>query len=133
MTKIIVFFLSIFVATAGIAENFTLNNQSPYPIEMQHSKIALQWATSARDTDENNNRLQQGVKLNPDTLRVLTQHGKINLTLPEKAEYFRVIVWSKGVGEPDFLTNWVNIVPNKTYTLNEDHLVPVTLMSGMGC
>ena len=74
-----------------------------------------------------------GVQLNPQTLQVLTRSGTIQLSVPKKAEYFRVVAWSKGEGEPDLLTNWVDIVPNKVYTLQTDHLVPTVLMIGTGC
>ncbi|MBL7481382.1 hypothetical protein [Legionella bononiensis] len=80
-----------------------------------------------------NKRVREGLKLNPDTLLVLTQMGKSNLAVPEHTEYFRVLVWSKGKGNPDCLTNWVDLIPNKTYTLIKDLLVPVALMSGTGC
>jgi anti-sigma regulatory factor (Ser/Thr protein kinase) len=59
--------------------------------------------------------------------------GKIELTIPEDMGYFRVVVWSKGKDAPDLSTNWIDIIPGKTYTLETDHLVPVVLMSGMGC
>ena len=133
MKKIILFFISILVGTTGFAESIVLNNQASTPTNNPKSKIAIQWATSARNAEVGNNLVKQGLKLNPDTLRVITQVGKINLNIPKKAEYFRALVWSKGAGAPDLLTNWVNIVPNKTYTLNEDHLVPLALMAGTGC
>jgi hypothetical protein len=132
MKKIILFLYSMLVATTGFAGNFILNNQTSNP-NNEKSRIAIQWAFTAKDVAENNNKIIQGKKLNPHSLRVLTQTGKINLTIPKHAEYFRVLVWSKGVGEPDLLTNWVDIVPNKTYTLNKDYLIPRVLMSGMGC
>lgn len=48
-------------------------------------------------------------------------------------EYFRVLVWSDGKSEPDLLTNGVDVVPNKTYTVRDDLLVPAVLMAGTGC
>ncbi len=134
MKKTMLFFLWLIVVSAtGFAENLVLENQTPYPSKNQKSKIAVQWATSAKEVDEGNNALLHGLKLNPDTMQVLTQSGKISLSIPKKAEYFRVLAWSKGEGDPDFHTNWVEIVPNKTYTLKADHLVPSVLMSGTGC
>ena len=123
----------MFIGTTGFAESFVLNNTAPYPASNHTSKMAIQWATSARDVDDNNNIVRKGLTLNPDSLKVLTQVGSINLDIPKKAEYFRVLVWLKGAKNPDFLTNWVDIVPNKIYTLNEGHLVPRALMSGTGC
>lgn len=134
MKKIALFFLSLFVVAAtGFAENLVLENQTSYPAKNQKSKMAVQWATSAKEVDEGNNAVIQGSKLNPSTLQVLTKPGKVNLSIPKQAEYFRVLVWSKGEGEPDLLTNWVDVVPNKTYTLKTDHLVPSVLMLGTGC
>lgn len=121
------------LATRGFAENIVLENQTSHPIIDQKSKMAIQWAASAREVDEENKALIYGLKLKPETLQVLTQSGKIDLSVPEKVEYFRVLVWSKGEGDPDLLTNWVDIVPNKTYTLETDHLVPAALMAGTGC
>jgi hypothetical protein len=71
--------------------------------------------------------------LNPGTFQILTQSGKITLSIPNNAEYFRVLAWSKDEENPDFHTNWVDIVPNKTYTLEADKLVPSVFMSGSGC
>ena len=134
MKRNVLFFLMLLAtATSGFAENLVLENQTSFPIKNQKSKIAIQWATSAKEVDEANKAVIYGLKLNPETIQILTQSGKIDLSIPEKAEYFRVLVWSKGEGNPDFLTNWVDIVPNKTYTLNPDHLVPSVLMSGTGC
>jgi len=127
--KNILFFLALFVVNTGFAEHFTLNNQAYNPAQ----KIAIQWATSSKEVEKSNKMVRNEVKLNPKTLRFLTQMGKIDLDIPKKAEYFRVLVWSKGAKNPDFLTNWVDIIPNKIYTLNEDHFVPLALMSGTGC
>ena len=134
MKKIALCFLCLcFIAATGFAENLTLDNQSTYPMKHQNSKMAVQWASSAKEIEEGNQALMHGSKLNPSTLQAITKPGKIKLSIPKNAEYFRVLTWSKGDGDPDFNTNWVNIVPNKTYTLEEDHLVPSVLMSGSGC
>lgn len=121
------------LATTGFAENIVLVNQTSYPIKNQKSKIAIQWAVSAREVDEGNKALIYGLELKPETLQIVKESGKVELTIPEKVEYFRVIVWSKDEKDPDLVTNWVDIVPNKTYTLETDHLVPSVLMSGTGC
>ncbi len=131
MKKIMLFFLLL--TTTGFAENLVLENQTPYPVQNQDSTIAIQWATSAKEVDEFNKAIMHGVKLNPATFQVLTQPGKVNLSIPTNAEYFRVLIWSKNQENPDFHTNWVDIAPNKTYTLTADHLVPSVLMSGSGC
>ena len=131
MKKITIFFLSLLVVATGFTENLVLENQTSYP--NKKSKIAVQWANSGKEVDEGNNAMISGSKLNSDSLQVLTQSGKTTLTIPKNAEYFRILAWSKSEGDPDLLTNWVDIVPNKTYTLKQDHLVPSVLMLGTGC
>jgi hypothetical protein len=134
MKRITLFFFSLLiVATTGFAENLTLWNQTSYPNKSVKSQIAVQWASSAKEVAENNNASIQGLEMNPDSMQTLPQGGKINLSIPDNAEYFRVIVWSKGGKDPDYLTNWVDVVPNKTYELKADHLTPSVLMTGMGC
>lgn len=125
--------LGLLMAATGFAENLILENQTSYPVKNQKSKIAIQWASSAKEVQEHNNAMIDGSTMSPKTFQVLNQSGKVNLKIPKKAEYFRVLAWSNGEGNPDFLTNWVDIVPNKTYTLKADHLVPSILMQGTGC
>ncbi len=129
MKKIVLFFL--LAISTSFAQDLVLHNETSYPI--QKSKIGIQWATSAKEIEESNQAITAGTKLNPDTIQLLSQSGKVHLTVPKKAEYFRLLVWSTGEGEPDLLTNWVDIVPNKTYTLKPDHLFPSVLMAGIGC
>jgi len=131
MEKIALFFLFLFVAATGFTENFVLMNQTSYP--HQNAKIAIQWASSAKEVTDSNHALISGEKLKPNTLQVLTKSGKVNVNIPKNAEYFRVLVWSEEQSDPDYHTNWVDVIPNKTYTLKTDHLVPTVLMSGMGC
>jgi hypothetical protein len=131
MKKWMLFFLV--VATVGFSDSFVLENQTSYPDKSQKSKIAIQWASSANEVNEANNALMNGLKLNSKTLQTLKQTGTLNLNIPKKVEYFRIVAWSTGTGEPDFVTNWIDVVPGKTYTLQTDHLVPTVLMQGTGC
>lgn len=131
MIKLAAFWLFLAGVTIGYADTLTLENQTSYP--NQKSKIAIQWAATAKEVDEDNKALLGGAKVNPNTLSPLAQQGKVNVAIPKKAEYFRVVAWSQGDGNPDLHTNWVDVVPNKTYTLQADHLVPLVLMSGSGC
>lgn len=124
-------FVMLLLASVGFSGDFVLENRTSHP--QKTSKIAIQWANSAREVDEGNKALMAGAKFNAKMVSFLTQMGKIRITIPKKAEYFRVLAWSKGDQEVDFHTNWVEIVPNKTYTLESDHLVPCVLMPGMGC
>jgi hypothetical protein len=127
MNRLLLLFLVF--ASIGCAENFTFENQTIYP--SNKSKMAVQWASSVQEVQERNQALIQGQKLNE--LQFIKGTGEINLTIPKKARYFRILVWSKGEKEPDLHTNWVEIVPSKTYTLTTDLLVPSVLMSGTGC
>lgn len=134
MKKIILFCLSLLIiGSTGFAENLVLKNQTSYPAKNQKSKIAIQWANSAKEVQEGNDALIHGTQLNADTLQVITQRGKIKLAIPKNAECFRVLVWSINQEDPDLATNWVDVVPNKTYTLKTDHLVPTVLILGTGC
>lgn len=128
MKKIALFLL---LTTGLFAGSITLDNQTAYPTKQ--SKMAVQWANSAREVDEDNKALIDGAKLNPNTLQPISRTGEVKLTLPKKAQQFRVLVWSKGSGAPDYTTNWIEITLNKTYTLETDYLIPVELMVGSGC
>lgn len=134
MNKVVLVFFSLLFANVGFADGFVLNNQVANPASNNKFRIAIQWASSAKEVKEYNNRIKQRAKLNPSSLQILARVSKINVDIPKNMEYFRVLVWSNSVGEqPDLLTNWVDIIPNKTYTLNEDKLTSLALMSGMGC
>lgn len=125
--------LSLMIAMTGCAEEIVFENKTSYPMKNQQTKIAIQWASTAKEVDENNKAVIYGSTLNSDNIQVLTEPGKINVNIPKQAEYFRVLAWSKGEGDPDLLTNWVDIIPNKTYTLEPGYLIPAVLMSGTGC
>jgi hypothetical protein len=131
MKIMILFFLVL--ARSSFADSLVLENQTSHPNTDQKSKIAVQWASSAKEVNEGNQALIYGSKLNQKSLQFLKKTGTLTVNIPKKAEYFRVVVWSNGEGEPDLVTNWVDIVPDKTYTLQSDHLVPSVLMLGTGC
>lgn len=65
-------------------------------------------------------------------LTVLPLKEQIQLTPPERARYFKVWVWSNSGNRPGLLTNWVEVIPNKTYTVKQDQLMPAVLLSGSG-
>jgi hypothetical protein len=121
------------LAASVFAQDIVLENQTSYPNKDQKTKMAIQWAASAKEVDGSNKELMYNSKITSNTLLDIAKSGKLKLSLPEKAEYFRVIAWSKADGEPDYVTNWVDIVPNKVYLLKSNHLVPVVLMLGTGC
>ena len=132
MKKTTLFILSLLtLAATGFADCVRLENQTPYPKEK--SKMAVQWATSTKDVHEGNEAIIHGTKMNPGSMQMITKTGPVKLKIPKNAEYFRVLVWSQGKGDPDLITNWVDIVPNKSYILKGDHLIPSVLMSGTGC
>ena len=134
MNKIVLFFFSVLLTSVGFANGFVLNNLVANPPNNNKFRIAIQWASSAKEIKEYNIRIKQGEKINPSSLQILVRVGKINVDIPKNMEYFRVLAWSRGImNRPDLLTNWIDITPNKTYTLNENQLTPSVLMSGMGC
>lgn len=119
----------LFLAACAVSDHLVLDNQTPYPSE--DSKLAVQWAASAKEVDEGNDSLLHGEGLK--NTRKIRHSGNIHLAIPQNAKYFRVLLWTKGSKEPDFHTNWVEIVPEKVYTLKPDQLVPTVLLSGTGC
>ena len=126
MKNIILGLFSFFAITTGFADDFILDNQLSY-------KVGIQWASSLKEVEEGNQAIMSKGKLDPATYQMITTKGKVSLTIPPQAEYFRILAWSKEEQNPDLLTNWVDVVPNKTFTLTPDRLVPAVLMSGMGC
>lgn len=117
-------------ALTAFAEQLVIDNQTSYPSDNQ--KIAIEWASSAQEVDASNKALMYGEKFNGQ-LKVLKQNGEIKVSVPKKAEYFRIVSWSKGEKVPSLSTNWIDIVPGTTYTLKTEHLVPVAIMPGSGC
>lgn len=126
-------FLFVVVAATGFADSLILNNETSYPTKDRKTKISVQWAKTAKEVDDGNKAIMYGTPLYPESIQTVTQTGKNTLHIPKDAEYFRILVWSKGEGEPDMVTNWVDVVPNKNYCVKGDHLVPAVLMSGTGC
>lgn len=133
MNKIFVYLCLCFMASAALADGIVLDNATNYPAKGTAGKIAVQWADSAEATQKANKTIINGSPLDLNSLMMLSQKGQIQLTPPNHAQYLRVVVWSTDKQEPDLLTNWVDIVPNKTYVVNQDQLVPAILMSGSGC
>ncbi|SRR5581483_6289968 len=132
MKKIRLFFLSFLLfASTGFAATLTLDNETPYP--KQNARIAVQWASNAKEVQEGNQAIMRGAKMDDNSIQTISQQGTIKLTIPQNAEFFRVLIWSNNSEAPDLLTNWVDVSPNKTYTLKGDHLVPAVLMPGSGC
>jgi hypothetical protein len=120
------FALLLFFTTTLFADRFILQNETSF------TKIAVQWATSARMVQESNEALMQGDPLSKKDL-YYPHEKKATITIPKNFAYFRVLIWQSKEKLPDLLTNWVEIVPDKTYQLKEENLTPVLLMNGMGC
>ncbi|AWN74450.1 hypothetical protein LEAN103870_10090 [Legionella anisa] len=133
MNKISVYLYLYLTASTSFATQIVLDNKTDYPAKNNRGKIAVQWVTSAEAINESNKTIINGSKLDLSSLMILSQKGKIKLTLPNHANYFRVVVWSTGKKGPDLLTNWVDIVPDKTYIVNQDQLASAILMTGAGC
>lgn len=124
-------FAVLFFASTLFADEIVLDNQSSYPTK--NKKIAIQWATSAQEVDASNKALMFDGTIDAESMQFLTQKGEIELTIPPNVTYFRIVAWSNGEDNPEFSTNWIDIVPGTIYTLKTGHLVPIVLMSGMGC
>ncbi len=133
MKKTLAALFLILISVSAIADSLILNNQVSKPTNNKKYKTVIQWANSTKDVEENNIQLKEGKPLNPHSLKTISGVGKLKITIPKKAGYFRVLVWTKSSRDPAFLTNWVYVVPEKAYTLNKDILIPFVLISGMGC
>lgn len=133
MKKIFISLCLILMTPLVLANSFVLDNKTNYPKKDKLGKIAIQWALSAKAVQKANKNILNDSTLNSSALMMLTQKGKIQLKSPKNARYFRVVVWSSNKQEPDLLTNWVDIIPNKTYILNQQQLVQRALMAGAGC
>lgn len=133
MKKILVYLCLNFMASTVFAGNIVLENKTNYPEKGKSGKIAVQWAVSAKAIQKANKSILNGSTFNLSSLVMLSQKGKIQLITPNDARYFRLVAWANDNKEPDFLTNWVDIVPNKTYVVNQNQLVPRVLMAGAGC
>lgn len=133
MRKLLTSFTLVLIAQTGLAHQIVLDNETNYPNNDRNVKIAIQWAVNAREMQIENRAITSGLPLDFKSLQVLNQSGKIAIDTPPHAEYFRVLVWSKGKNKPDLLTNWVGIVHKNKYILKQDQLIPASLVSGVGC
>ena len=96
MKRVLLFLLTL--TAAGFAENLVLENLTTYP--SKSGKMAIQWAQTAKEVADENNAVIYGLTLNSAAFQVLVQPGKVNVNIPKKAEYFRLLVWTKGDGSP---------------------------------
>ena len=78
MKKSILFLLCIAIVSTSFAEHVVLNYVTLNTHPRQKIKVAIQWATTAKEIDENDNIIRQGFELNLKTLKILTKLGKIN-------------------------------------------------------
>src|SRR5947199_40466 len=74
--KLLILFV-LFAQASVFAENIVLDNRSGYPQKNQKSKIAVQWAVTAREVDEANKAIMHGYQMKPETFQDITQGGKI--------------------------------------------------------
>lgn len=122
-------FIFLALSATGFADQLLFDNLTKYPTKT--AKMAVQWANSAKQVDEENRALIEGSS--PTNLLYLSKTGKTEISIPKGMQHFRVLVWTKDQQTPDLHTNWVDIVPNKTYVLKQDQLVPTVLIHGSGC
>lgn len=132
MTKIMMFIFAV-LTTCAFSDQFIFDNQTSYPSKSPKTKIAFQWATSAKQADERNKELLYGNKIDSESMQPISKIGKTKVTIPKNVLYFRVVAWTSQDPSPDHVTNWIDITPGKVYTLNTDQLVPTVLMAGSGC
>lgn len=133
MKKILVYFGLIFMTQIAFSNTIIIENKTNYPEKNKDEAIAVQWAVSANATENANRGILNAEGVNSNFFMLLTQKGKNQLALPNEARYFRIIVWFNNKQEPVLLTNWVDVVPEKTYVVNQNQLVHRVLMSGAGC
>ena len=93
----------------------------------------MQWVVSAKAIQKANENTVRDLALNPGSLMFINQKGATRLDIPNKARYFRLVVWTSYKKKPDLLTNWVNIVANKIYVVNQNQLITKALAAGSGC
>ncbi len=129
--KALFFSLTMLLSIAGFSHVITLDNQTPYP--SSDTTMTIQWAKSEKEIEKENKALLEGKPLDKARIKDVVSTGKVRIDLPKKAEYFRVLTWTKKRKTPEHHTNWVEVVPSKSYTLHADHLVPTVLMAGTGC
>jgi hypothetical protein len=133
MKKHIIYLGLLFITQTGFAQRIVLDNATIYPIQDKNTKIAIQWAANAEEMQIQNRAIIYALALNTKSLQILNQTGKVNIDIPKNVQYFRILVWLISKDKPDLLTNWVNIIENKNYTLHQDQLAPAALISGIGC
>lgn len=121
------------ISALAFADTIVINNQTAYPKTGKPGKIALQWAVSTKAVQKANLSILKRSQLNSGSLVILSKKGKSRLPIPHHAKYLRIVVWSRGQSESDFLTNWVPIVSDKNYVVNQNQLIPSILLSGGGC
>ena len=133
MKKLFILLCFSFMTSVVFANSIVLDNKTDYPKNDKFGKIAVEWAASAKAIEKANKNILNGKSINSNSLTMLTQKGRVELSSPNNAKYFRLVVWSNDKQEPGLLTNWVYITPNKTYVVNQKQLVPKVLLSGTGC
>lgn len=133
MIKTLFFLATFILSAAGFADNVAIDNQTSHPSKKRQSRMAVQWASSAQAVDDANKAMMGGKPLDMSQVQIIDKSGNVTLTIPKDAGHLRILVWTKSSGEPDLVTNWVDVVPNKTYMIKTDQLIPVVLMPGSGC
>lgn len=124
------FISSMLLAAAAYSANIVFDNETSYPNE---GKIAVQWAYNSQEMQDGNTAVLYEKGLKQNSVQFLNKNGKVTLPVPANALYLRVLVWAEGNENPDLVTNWVDIVPNKTYMIDDEHLFPPVLLTGSGC
>lgn len=115
------------------AHTITIDNQTHYPRKTSSERLMVQWAFTAESLHQENNTTPSTLSIDSKMLQSLNQKGVLELTTPDRAQYFRILLWSPLKKQPDLLTHWVTLIPNKKYTVMNAHLMPLIMLSGLGC
>lgn len=124
-------FLSLFASTTLFAETITIDNQTKYPDKKSNAKIGIQWASSSKEMNQKSIDTMYQNDEPLDTL--LSNEGKNKIEAPSDAKYFRLCICSSKDSSSDYVTSWVLIVADKSYTLEQENFYPAVLSSGSGC
>ena len=125
-----IIFLSCFMTTALFAEMITIDNMTSYP-DKKHSMMGIQWANSTQEI--NQKMIKTMYQSDEESNKALSKAGKNTINVPSSANYFRICVWGNDQTTPEYVTSWILIVPDKSYTLKQNNLYPAVLSSGSGC
>lgn len=129
MKKAFVLFQFAIISLFG--EMIILDNQSSYLDKKPNVMMKLQWAASSQDMEEKTIDCLYHAVAQKDLM--LLKGGENQILFPGQPKYFRILVWTEESPNPTYVSSWVQIVADKTYTLQDKDLFHSVLMAGSGC